>query len=138
MQNDFTSQWRLFIEMMTSPQGIIGLAAVFALFVALLFSPKLKWPVIAFMLWNSTAGFQLRAGESIPVQLAFPLNFLSNQGRPICGALLAGLLVPTLLSHRNWRRHVVGLPVVLFFVFELVVAVRTAAGGVKDRGVLSV
>ena len=51
-------------------------------------------PVIAFMLWNSTAGFQLRAGESIPVQLAFPLNFLSNQGRPICGALLAGLLVP--------------------------------------------
>src|SRR5438874_12729195 len=137
MDSDFSQNWRLFIDMMTSPQGIVGLVGVFALFVALLFSPRLKWPAISFMLFVSTAGFQVRIGEQTAVQLLFPLNIISNQGRPICGAILLALLVPTVMGQRGWRRHVVGLPLALFFVFELFVAARITAGGVTDRGVLS-
>ena len=137
METGFQSQWRAFLQLLTSPDGVIGIIAMFMLLVALLISPRVKWPVMMFMLWVATLSFQLRGGALIPVQLAWPINIINSQGRPICGALLVALLLPTALSHRGWRRHIVGWPALLLFLFQLMIGFRIAAGGVTDRGVLS-
>src|SRR3954452_9598951 len=137
MENAFQSQWRSFVQLISNPEGITGLVGLMVLLICLLFSHRLKWVVMAVMLWASTLNFQVILGQETAVQLVWPLNVFSTQGRPITGALLLSLALPPLLAPRGGRQRLVGAPVLLLFILEILLAFRITAGGIRDRGILS-
>jgi hypothetical protein len=136
-ENALQSQIRAFMSLLLTPMGILGLFLMLVLLVAMMVSPRTKWFALMLMLWTATLSFQVRVGSSVPVTLAFPLDVLQMQSRPICTALLICLLLPALTSSRGWRQMWLGLPVISYFIFEMLMAFRIAAGGISDRGIAS-
>jgi hypothetical protein len=135
-ESGFQDQLRWFLEALTSGEGIIGCALFVLLLIGLLITPRVKWGVLGLMLWMSTTSFFLGV-RVIPLPLAQPLNSLRSFGRPITVALLASLLIPTITSSRGWRQRILGGGILALFFFEMMIAVRTTAGGVATRGALS-
>src|SRR5688500_4520775 len=133
----FESQFRQFIELMLTPVGALGLLVFIGLVIAALVSPRLRWVCVTLLLWVSTLAFTIRPGERVARNLAFPLDTLRAQGRPICVALLAALVIPSLISSRGWRQHVLSGALLLFFIFEMLFAARIVAAGVTSRGIAS-
>jgi hypothetical protein len=137
-ESDFQLQIRGFLELLGSAGGIVGIVGVLMLVFIALVSPKFKWVVLCFLMWAASLSFRIPvAARRIPVQFAFPLDQIKAYARPLCVALLLVLSVPALLSWRGWRQRVLSGPVLSLFIFQMLVAFRIAAGGVTDRGVLS-
>jgi hypothetical protein len=136
MDEGFTTQLNYAIDTLLSPAGGFALLAGLMLLISLFFSPKIKWLVLTGAIWISTLAFFLTPGK-MPIHMAFPLEQLRNNGRSIAAGLLIALLIPAVTSPRGWRIRRVGIPVVLFFVFELVLTTRMILAGVVDRGLLS-
>src|SRR5687768_2218735 len=132
-ETGFDAQLRHFINLMLTPLGALALLALIGLAIAALTSPKLRWVCLALLLWVSSLGFVIREGEFAAPVLASPLNEIRSQGRPICVALLGALVIPAIISPRSWRPHIVSGALLLFFIFEMFLAVRITGAGVTAR-----
>jgi len=91
--SNFRLQLEAFLQLMGSPLGAVAIAGVLLLMFALGMLPKLKWPVLVFLLFCSTLSYRIDLSNFV-VTLAFPLEQIRSQCRGICAALLIVLLVP--------------------------------------------
>lgn len=133
----FSAILNQFFKLFLTPTGVIGLVGLLALLLILLVTRNVKWMVLAAMLYMASFGFFLTDTEVL-IALAVPLDQLRAFGRPLCSALLVALLVPALMSTRGWRIHAVSGAAAAYFIFEILMSLRTAAAGIADRGIASV
>jgi hypothetical protein len=136
MESGFTAQLDYAIETLSSPAGAIAMLLGVVMAVSLFFSPKVKWLVLTILFWVSTFAFFIGPGKKV-VRFAFPLEQIRSNGRTIVTGMLLALLIPALISARGWRMRLVAPPLLAYFIFEMVVALRILMGGIVDRGLLS-
>jgi cobalamin synthase len=67
-ESGFDAQLHAFRDSLTGPEGVIGLVLLVLLLVGVFTSRRIKWGVVAVMLWMSTFSFFLFSSE-VPIAL---------------------------------------------------------------------
>jgi hypothetical protein len=128
-------QFNRLFEALQDPIGIFFALAALVALTLLASGRRSKWSMIALLLFFSP--MMIAAGTLLNQRAITPFQQFRTYGRPICGALLVFLLIPTFKAERGWRQRVVVFPALAFLILELGFAVRTLAGGSPLRGTLS-
>lgn len=136
MEDTFTKQLQYTVQTLGSPVGAVAIMVWIGLLLALFISPKMKWVILVLMMWFAAMSFYVE--QFNVVRLSFPLDQVQNQGRNGTTAFLAALLLPAIAAPRGWRFRPLAIPLLLLFVFEMVLSMRIMMAGVMSRGALSV
>lgn len=129
----------LLLQLLATPTGIVALFLGIVLAIATVTVPALRWWCVAGAIYVSTLpinAVNYREGDFY-VPLAFPLEQIRLYARPLTLFFLAMLVLPFLASAKGWRTKVISLPLALFFLFQVCLALRLAVIGGGGRGVLS-
>jgi len=133
----FTSELNYALNTLTSPVGVVAVLIFLVFLVLSLLNPWVKWVAITLIIWISSVAFFIDARQQLPVPLAFPLQSIAAQGRPLTTGLLLLLVPAALFAPRGWRRKLIGAPAILLFIFQLVLSARIWISGVPDRAIVS-
>jgi len=123
-------QLRQMLEGLQHPGGMMALAVLCFVAVLLAAIRSMRWVGVAITLYVCTFGISGLTG----FHLAWPLQDLREYGRGLCAFMLVVLLIPTIRSNRGWRFHIMSTALVFYFIFELVISMRTLYAGDFTRG----
>src|SRR4051812_38066180 len=135
-QTAFESQFRAFLDLLSRPEGALGIAAVVVLMVAVAVFKQFKWHALTMLMWTTTLAFVIQPGTTDVVPLLPPFEQIRAQSRPICVAMLLILVAATFMSRRGWRTRILGIGVLAMFFFQMMLAVRISASE-TSRGLAS-
>jgi hypothetical protein len=127
------AQLRNFLDLFTTPVGLIGLTLLIALTFVLMAAPRWRWLVVGLLLYASTLSFT-EAPWFKPV-LMFPLEQIRYQGRGLTMGLMFALLLPALTAARGWRTRLILAATWAFFAFEVLFSFRVLVGGQRERAI---
>src|SRR5262245_61790523 len=108
--NTLEVQFRNFLQVLTEPIGVVGLAALLLIIVSLLAVYQALWCVVGMLIFIASLSYSGVVG----LRLIQPIDSLRLYGRPIVSLLLAVLLIPLFRSRRGWRHQLV-LPGLLVY-----------------------
>jgi O-antigen ligase len=134
MDNTLYYQMMQMLEGLQRPEGALYIAGALALATMTIGLRWMRWVLLAWLCYVCTFGLSTLAG----LNLATPLQQIRTYGRGLCAFMLFLMVIPSIRSHRGWRRHVIPAGLILYFVFQLVSSLRTLYGGDFVRGYFSV
>ena len=123
-------QFQNFLDVLTQPEGILGMSLLLLVVVGLVAVDKLKWLVLSFLIFVAVLAYSGFGG----LKLFSPINELRLYGRAIVMLLLGVLLIPTISSQKGWRTQIVNTGILLYFCFQLIASLRMLFGGDFFRG----
>lgn len=125
----------VFLAMLTSPLGAAGLLGLIALAVSSVTVPNMRWVLVVAAVYFATLPLIDTRRQYLP--LAFPMEQFRQFARPMIYLFMTLLLLPLVTTTRGWRRVILPLPLLLFFIFELTICLRLLTFGGELRGILS-
>ena len=128
-------QFNRLFEALQDPIGIFFALVVIVVLTLMASGRRSKWLMISLLLFFSP--MMIAVGALLHQRAMTPFHQFRTYGRPICGALLVFLLIPTFRSERGWRQRIIVFPALAYLILELAFAARTLIGGSPLRGALS-
>ncbi|HPF40790.1 MAG TPA: O-antigen ligase family protein [Phycisphaerae bacterium] len=124
-----------FLGMLATPFGLIGAFIAVLVAVGLLVNPKVRWPVLAMLVYVST----LSPGEALYFDntLIWPFEPLRWVSRQVTLVLTFLLLIPGMTTPNVTRLRIVSGPMLAFFGFQVFMALRLIPTSLLTRGLLS-
>lgn len=123
------------IQGLTSPAGLLAIAAFIALCVGLVMFPGLRWVVVTLTLYSATLA--PNEAEWHDNTLAWPLEPLRWISRQLTIALLVVLIIPTVTSVRGWRQRLIVGPILGLFIYQLYFGLSLLTTPLAARGVMA-
>jgi hypothetical protein len=123
------------MDFLFTPWGILAMVAVPLLMMGLIGSGRLRWIFIAILLWVSTFGMLIKTAWFSSVLIA-PLEQLRGLAKGFCIVMFIMMVPAALFAGESWRKKRVGVGLVMFFVFELIITIRQLAAGYLVRSLL--
>src|SRR5438046_294063 len=121
------------LEFLQTPIGVFFAVAFLFITLAMAFSKRGKWGLISLLLLFSPMMVIVGTSIALPGLIA-PFQQFRTYGRPVSGALLLMMLIPTITSDRGWRQKPILFAAFSYLLFELIFSGRNIAGGLPLRG----
>jgi hypothetical protein len=125
------------LEALRNPIGIFVALALIVTLVVLASGRRTKWTLVGLLLFFAPMMIAIAPGLRFAHAIT-PFHQFRTYGRPICGALLLLMLIPTFTAPRGWRLHIVPFAAIAYLIFELIFSIRNIAGGSPLRGTISI
>ena len=125
------SQLQSLLDLLLSPIGILAMSLFVVLLAAITVSKVVKWGTLTGMLYVSTLGKYEQPW--FDHTLLPPFEQIRDESRAIVGGLLIALLIPVFMSARGWRTRLVLGSTAVFFLLELLYAVRMFQVGLMGQ-----